>query len=208
MHEIGQLLKKTREDNNYTIDEVSALLNIRPKYLLAIENFDKGELPPNVYVVGYIKIYTEFLNLAIDLKKISFDDNPNLSTEKEPVYHDYKPSNKILAISLSLFICFYFSWNNLFLNKPTSINSNKFNGLKEIHTANTSNIKKFHNKDQLAFLATKDCDLKIFNANGELFYNKKLNIGEIYFLSKKIDFTMAVSHNDDIEIFNKKDLKI
>lgn len=62
-------LKEAREAKGYTIEEVADILKIRKQYLLDLEEGDLEDIPGQVYVEGYSKIYHEFLGLALPGKK-------------------------------------------------------------------------------------------------------------------------------------------
>lgn len=56
-------LKLKREDQNLSLEDVSNKLLIRSKYLNAIETASFSELPEQVYAIGFIKNYANFLGL-------------------------------------------------------------------------------------------------------------------------------------------------
>jgi cytoskeletal protein RodZ len=62
-------LKEAREKKGYTIEEVADILKIRKQYLLDLEEGDLKDIPGQVYVEGYSKIYYEFLGLKLPGKK-------------------------------------------------------------------------------------------------------------------------------------------
>lgn len=62
-------LKEVREKKGYTLEQVSDILKIRKQYLLDLEEGDLEDIPGQVYVEGYRKIYHEFLGLKIPGKK-------------------------------------------------------------------------------------------------------------------------------------------
>ncbi|RTK92689.1 MAG: helix-turn-helix domain-containing protein [Rickettsiales bacterium] len=59
------ILKETREKNGYTIEEVSEILKIRKQYIISLEEENFDNLPGDIYVKGYSKIYYEFLGLEM-----------------------------------------------------------------------------------------------------------------------------------------------
>ncbi len=60
---IGELLKKERERQGFSIKDVEAATRIRAFYIEAIEKGDREALPSEVYVKGFIKNYAQFLQL-------------------------------------------------------------------------------------------------------------------------------------------------
>ena len=60
---IGTALRDARVARNLSLAEVSALLRIREAHLEAIELEDFEQLPGNVYAIGFIRTYAQFLEL-------------------------------------------------------------------------------------------------------------------------------------------------
>ena len=60
---IGTALRDARVARNLSLAEVSALLRIREAHLEAIELEDFEQLPGNVYVIGFIRTYAQYLEL-------------------------------------------------------------------------------------------------------------------------------------------------
>lgn len=60
---IGMALRDARVARNLSLAEVSALLRIRESHLEAIELEDFDQLPGNVYAIGFIRTYAQYLEL-------------------------------------------------------------------------------------------------------------------------------------------------
>lgn len=69
MNQIGELLKKTREEQGLSLEDVANKTKIHIYKLKAIEEGNKSALPAKVFTVGLIKSYAR--ELKIDLNKIS-----------------------------------------------------------------------------------------------------------------------------------------
>jgi len=63
---IGQRLKQAREAHRQTIDQVSQITRIRPRYLEALEADDFSNMPSAVQGRGFLRIYAQFLGLDIE----------------------------------------------------------------------------------------------------------------------------------------------
>jgi cytoskeletal protein RodZ len=63
MKSIGQILKAARQKKNYTIDDIHRLIKIHAKYVKALESDDYSIFDGKVHAKGFLKIYTEFLEL-------------------------------------------------------------------------------------------------------------------------------------------------
>ena len=62
-------LREARESAGYTIEQVAEILKIRKQYILGLEEENFSDIPGQIYIDGYTKIYHEFLGLEIN------DDN-------------------------------------------------------------------------------------------------------------------------------------
>ncbi len=60
---IGTILKEAREARKLTIGDVSRETNIIPKYIDALEKEDYSCFPGETYALGFLRSYTEYLNL-------------------------------------------------------------------------------------------------------------------------------------------------
>lgn len=63
MSELGNLLKKAREEQGLTLDDVQEHTKIRKRYLEALEEGDYKVLPGKFYIRAFIKNYAEFVGL-------------------------------------------------------------------------------------------------------------------------------------------------
>jgi cytoskeletal protein RodZ len=63
MPELGELLRKAREDKGLSLAQVEEATKIRHAYLQALEEEDFDRLPAPVYVKGFLKNYALFLGL-------------------------------------------------------------------------------------------------------------------------------------------------
>jgi len=63
MAELGDLLRKAREEKGLTLAEVEAATKIRSVFLQALEEESFDRLPPGAYVHGFIRNYAQFLGI-------------------------------------------------------------------------------------------------------------------------------------------------
>jgi len=63
MSDLGNLLRKARENRGYTLDDIQEITKIRKRYLEAIENGDYKVLPGSFYVRAFVKTYAETVGL-------------------------------------------------------------------------------------------------------------------------------------------------
>jgi cytoskeleton protein RodZ len=60
---IGEILKKAREDQGLSLDEIAVMTRVRPKYLAAIEADHYQALPSPVQIKGFVRSYARVLGL-------------------------------------------------------------------------------------------------------------------------------------------------
>lgn len=63
MFEIGNTLRQARERKGLSLADVERDLNIRPRYLAALEEERFDALPGEAYVKGFLRTYAEYLGL-------------------------------------------------------------------------------------------------------------------------------------------------
>jgi len=63
MSDLGNLLRKARENRGYTLDDIQEITKIRKRYLEAIENGEYKVLPGSFYVRAFVKTYAETVGL-------------------------------------------------------------------------------------------------------------------------------------------------
>lgn len=80
--EVGKLLKAEREKSSTSIDTVANALNLRKIYLNALEAGDWTDMPGEVYALGFLRQYANYLRL---------DLNQSIEKLKSGHYHLTKP---------------------------------------------------------------------------------------------------------------------
>ena len=65
MGELGELLRKTREERRLSLAQVEEATRIRSAYLQALEEEAWDRLPPRTYVKGFLKSYARYLGLEL-----------------------------------------------------------------------------------------------------------------------------------------------
>ena len=67
---VGEILKRAREEKGISLEKISREIKVQERYLEKIEKGEYQNMPPVVYVSGFVKRYASFLGL--DFERISF----------------------------------------------------------------------------------------------------------------------------------------
>lgn len=115
--DIGHYLREVRESLGLDVRDVAHQLNIRAKYLLALENGDLGEIPGKVYARGYLMNYAEYLGLNKDEIAEEFDRLVDHQGQvkyflPEPTERSYQPGMLVVGAALLMVVLIYVYWYN------------------------------------------------------------------------------------------------
>ena len=113
---VGDILKKAREDKKISLSDVSKELKISKETLNNLENNYLQKDIDRVFIIGHLRSYCSFLNLnhneIIELYKLQHFplEKKNNVIEKPKFEYKFLYSNKLISLSLILFIfgSFYF----------------------------------------------------------------------------------------------------
>jgi cytoskeletal protein RodZ len=136
--DIGKILKKEREKQNLTIDDIAKKTLIRQYYIEQIENNEFEQY--DGFINAYIRKYAEALgidskhlvNAYKSLFSVEKDDNKakEIKTRKKWVY-----ITSIIAIAISIFVVVFL---NIHARKPLPNNS----GSQEINLPSNNEVQK------------------------------------------------------------------
>jgi cytoskeletal protein RodZ len=134
---LGEKLAKKRAALGYDIKEAERATRIRAKHIEALESGQYDQLPPDVYVRGFLKNYSAFLKLdeskvlRLYLKEKGLAEHVKRATSpKTPIKSKKGPSRVILtprrlavgsAILLALAIVGYIGWEVSILAAPPTL---------------------------------------------------------------------------------------
>ncbi len=77
---LGEILRRAREAQALSLDEVEARTRIRVKFLEALESGDLSALPSTIHAKGFLRNYAQFLNLDADQMVAHFSDLTGITT--------------------------------------------------------------------------------------------------------------------------------
>ena len=113
---VSRILRVAREQAGYSIDDVARVLRIRAGQIHAIEDGRFDELPATVYAIGFVRSYSELLDLDGDEVVRRFKDECAGISAKTvlvfptPVPEGRMPSGAILMIAVLLAALSYGGW--------------------------------------------------------------------------------------------------
>ena len=84
MQALGELLKNTREERGYTMDQVVHETNISRSYLEDLEGERFESFPAEAYLIGFLRTYSDYLGLDPE-KTIALYRNHKLREEPSPI---------------------------------------------------------------------------------------------------------------------------
>lgn len=136
MRTVGQLLREERQKKGFSLEQVEKATKIRRKFLEAIETDQYKLIPASPYIQGFIKNYSDFLELksytilALLRRQLSGKENQAKAVLEEPL----TPSswrltpNKVIFVMVfilivSLFGYFLWQYQNLHAAPPLTVAS-------------------------------------------------------------------------------------
>lgn len=96
---LGEILKNKREERGFTIEKIVELTGIQKKYIKALEEDNKKNLPSEIYVRFFLRDYGKILDLNIDELFSLYKKDLQSTDEKEKlnkqINYSYKTKKKI-----------------------------------------------------------------------------------------------------------------
>ncbi len=111
---VGQILKSARLSRSLTLEEIAKKLRINKRHLSHLEE-DQKDLVCDVYTLGFLKSYAQYLNLdEKDLikrfKKVTLHPSTSSPPFPTPLPHKKLPHFRIFSFSLFAFIALCLGW--------------------------------------------------------------------------------------------------
>lgn len=154
-------LKQARLERGYSIEDISDRLNIRRQYLIDLEEGNFDALPGKIYVDGYVKIYSKFLDVELENSTgtnpgiIQRDDIKGENEDLAGLSQDMKYQKYFILASIISLIIIFFSYNiirssdNTGINMFTEIIAQKFRS-NNLHSLESLNKMDYAIEDLLS----------------------------------------------------------
>jgi cytoskeleton protein RodZ len=113
---VGELLQERREDLGLDLDEIGAMLRIKPAYLAALEQGRSHDLPGPTYAIGFVRAYADFLGLEAEPVLTRFKAEATGITARPdlalpvPLGERSLPGGALVLVALILALCGYGIW--------------------------------------------------------------------------------------------------
>lgn len=124
---VGATLRHARSQTGKSLAEVASMLRIRQPYLLALEEGRHKDLPGGAYAIGFLRTYSEFLDLDGEemLRRFRAEASGDLHPRSElvfpsPVSEGRIPGGAVLFVGLLLAGIAYGGWY-LLSSRDTSV---------------------------------------------------------------------------------------
>lgn len=138
MRTVGQILKETRLQKGFALEQVEKATKIRAKFLVSIESDDYKSMPASPYIQGFIRNYSEFLGLkhhtilALFRRQFLQKERQKNQTVEEPLTSSgwQITPNKVITFLVVILVgvlltYFYFQYRNLHTPPPLEVASPK-----------------------------------------------------------------------------------
>jgi cytoskeleton protein RodZ len=126
---IGDILRRERERRGDDLQQIADHLCIRRSYLNAIENSNYDEFPADIYVIGFLRSYAQYLNLdgqeVVDYYRHEMEGRrkkPALILPV-PISEGRTPSAIILVGAAIAALLIYISWYSLSTSDRTGVSA-------------------------------------------------------------------------------------
>ncbi|MEA1926196.1 MAG: DUF4115 domain-containing protein [Patescibacteria group bacterium] len=107
-HTLGERLRKIREEANISLNEISKATKVRKVYLEMLEEERFDELPPDVYVRGFLNSYAGYLGIEPEdvfrLYEKEKGIQKNIKKSKRPIKREKKFQIPSITITSKFFV--------------------------------------------------------------------------------------------------------
>lgn len=163
MESYGAILRKAREEKNLDLNKISREISIEKRYLEGLENEDSGVFPGEAYLVGFLKNYSNYLELDTEfILKLYHNKIIQESPLPEGLYERKSSKNVLLfLIPIAIFCVIVVSVSVLLIMKKKTytetevvISENSKTNQYEIDSEKF--IKRVYKGDQLLIPTEND----------------------------------------------------
>ncbi len=114
---VGDLLRRTRQEQGVALEQVAGTLRIRSAYITAIEQSRYDRLPGSVYAQGFVRTYANALGLdgeeavrRFKLESTGLEPRRDLAFPM-PLTPRSMPGGRVVLVAFVLAVCAYAIWH-------------------------------------------------------------------------------------------------
>jgi len=114
---VGEILRRVRVQSGLSLEQVENDIRIVSAYLTALEKGDFERLPAPVYVIGFVRTYSEYLNLdSMKMVQLLKAQTGTVRVERPKIFPVTKqeqrlPSRQVTIISGAILALIIVGWN-------------------------------------------------------------------------------------------------
>ena len=126
---VGDILRRRRQQRGNDLQQIADYLCIRKGFLLALENSDYDELPPDAYVIGFLRSYAVYLGFdgadAINRYRgeMAGRRRKPVLVLPTPIQEGRTPSGLIMVGAIILAVLIYAAWYVFSVDDRTAVNT-------------------------------------------------------------------------------------
>lgn len=163
MESYGAILRKAREEKNLDLNKISREISIEKRYLEGLENEDSGIFPGEAYLVGFLKNYSNYLELDTEfILKLYHNKIIQESPLPEGLYERKSSKNVLLfLIPIAIFCVIVVSVSVLLIMKKkayteTEVVISENSKTNQYEIGSEKFIKRVYKGDQLLIPTEND----------------------------------------------------
>lgn len=200
LHSTGELLRRAREQKNFTLDDIAKKTRIPLRHLESIESGDFEALPGRTYAIGFAKSYARTVGLvdASIGSQLRAEMDEQGHGAYQPEVSGYAPANpssippRYLAWTAAgigaLVLIGYLVWRTLILNpgdlEQIAESEATAPAASEATVAGDQNVAEStptpSNQGTVVLTATEPVWMKIYDAEGERLFENEMAAGDTY----------------------------
>lgn len=226
---VGEILRRTRIHYKQSIEDVERALRIRASQIEAIETGNLSDLPARVYVIGFVRSYSEYLGLD-GAKMVEIFKTQVTTGAKEPELNfpaaandSYVPSSRVVMIALALVIVAITGWTMMSIQTrkmveeiPAAPKAEEPQVQEQIKAQAQSEVqgppvrssalasgelaKTDQQKDGIILNIVENSWVEIKDQTGASILSRVLQAGDLYFVPDRPDLNISLGNAGGVRI--------
>ncbi|MEM8833603.1 MAG: RodZ domain-containing protein [Pseudomonadota bacterium] len=212
---VGQILQRTREHYGQSINQVEVNLRIRASYIRALEEENIEALPGRVYMIGFVRAYSEYLGLDGD-KMVYLFKAQTIGKQNRPqlqfpvMVHDSQTPNIYVVLGCLVTLILILSYLSMTYESPrhveiippvppelkrSSLVPDKPESIEDIIESEERTNNNFE------LVISEDSWVELKDANGKSLISEVLKPGDKYIIPDGNVLTLNTGNAGGITVF-------